>query len=85
MTRRKFLALGLLAFPAAVSADAALLEPTNLRVKNLILTPGGQIRFVQFSDFHYKGDTRYAAEVVETINRQNPAFVCFSGDLVEDK
>ncbi len=85
MTRRKFLALGALALPAAVGADAALIEPTHLRVKDLILTPGGALRFVQFTDFHYKGDADYAAEVVATINRQNPTFVCFTGDMVEDK
>ena len=85
MTRRKFLTLGALAFPAVVGADAAWVEPTNLCVKELTLTPGGSVRFVQFTDFHYKGDARYAAEVIATINRQSPAFVCFSGDLVEDK
>lgn len=85
MTRRKFLAIGVLAFPTAVGVDARLVEPTNLCVKELTLTPGGSVRFVQFTDFHYKGDDRYAAEVVQAINRQKPDFVCFSGDLVEDK
>lgn len=85
MTRRKFLALGALAFPSAIGADAALIEPTNLRVKTLSLRPGGDLRFVAFTDFHYKGDARYAAEVVGAINQLAPAFVCFSGDLVEDK
>ncbi|MEY2440081.1 MAG: uncharacterized protein QOI34_1466, partial [Verrucomicrobiota bacterium] len=38
-----------------------------------------------FSDFHYKGDEYYAAEVVARINQLKPDFVCFTGDLVEDK
>ena len=84
LTRRKFLALGALALPTAAYADASWVQPTNLIVKELTLRPGGT-RFVHFSDLHYKGDARYAAEVVAAINAQNPPFVCFSGDLVEDK
>lgn len=85
VTRRKFLALGALALPIAAGVDARFVEPTNLCVMKLALKPGGSLRFVQFTDFHYKGDARYAAEVIQTINQQSPAFVCFSGDLVEDK
>ena len=55
MTRRKFLTLGALAFPAAVGADAAWVEPTNLCVKELTLTPGGSVRFVQFTRFPLQG------------------------------
>ena len=84
LTRRKFLALGALALPTAAYADASWVQPTNLIVKELTLRPGGT-RFVHFSDLHYKGDARYAAEVVAAINAQSPPFVCFSGDLVEDK
>ena len=85
MTRRKFLALGALALPAAIGVDAACVEPTALRVTNLTLTPGGKLRFGQFSDWHYQGDAQYAAEVVRQINDLAPEFVCFTGDLVEDK
>ena len=85
MTRRKFLALGALALPAAVSADAALLEPTALQVTKLDRGNAAGARFVHFTDFHFKGDTRYAAELVRTINDLEPDFVCFTGDLVEDK
>ena len=75
MTRRKFLALGALALPAAAGVDAALIEPERLRVTKLMLNPG-KLRFVQFSDFHYKGDADYAAEVVAAINALEPEFVC---------
>ena len=85
MTRRKFLALGALALPAAVGVHARCIEPTALRVTNLTLTPGGKLRFVQFTDWHFKGDAGYAADVVRTINELTPEFVCFTGDLVEDK
>ena len=85
MTRRKFLGLSALAIPAAVGADARWIEPTSLRVTNLKLAGGGNCRFVHFTDFHYKGDASYAAEVVRTINELQPEFVCFTGDLVEEK
>lgn len=84
ITRRKFLALGALALPAAAGVNAAWIEPERLRVSELMLTPG-KVRFVQFSDLHYKGDEGYAAEVIRAINQLAPQFVCFTGDLVEDK
>jgi len=85
MTRRRFLTLGALALPAAAGVDAACIEPTALRVTNFTLVPRGRLRFVQFTDWHYKGDADYAAEVVHRINELTPEFVCFTGDLVEDK
>ncbi len=85
ITRRKFLGLTALALPAALGADARFIEPTSLRVTNFNLPGGpGDCRFVHFTDFHYKGDASYAAEVVRTINELAPEFVCFTGDLVED-
>lgn len=84
MTRRKFLALGALTLPAALGADVYT-EPTNLRTSRLSLKTKGDLRFVHFSDFHYKGDAAYAARVVRKINELKPEFVCFTGDLIEDK
>ncbi|MDQ2918980.1 MAG: metallophosphoesterase [Verrucomicrobiota bacterium] len=84
MTRRKFLGLSALALPAAVGADVCI-EPTNLRVRHLPLNKNGKTRFVHFTDFHYKGDTAYAEHVIRTINDLAPEFVCFTGDLVENK
>ena len=84
ITRRKFLGLTALALPAALGADARFIEPTALRVTKFNLGGGGACRFVHFTDFHHKGDVRYAAEVVRTINELAPEFVCFTGDLVED-
>jgi predicted MPP superfamily phosphohydrolase len=84
ITRRKFLGLSALALPAALGADARFIEPTSLRVTKFNLYGGGNCRFVHFTDFHHKGDVKYAAEVVRTINELEPEFVCFTGDLVED-
>ena len=85
ITRRKFLSLGALAVPALLGADAGLVEPTALRVTKLKLNGSGKCRFVHFSDLHHKGDVRYAAKVIRTINDLNPEFVCFTGDLVEER
>ncbi|HEV2805362.1 MAG TPA: metallophosphoesterase [Chthoniobacterales bacterium] len=83
LTRRKFLGLGALALPAVLGADSAAFETTALRVTEL-RHGKGNCRFVHFTDFHYKGDSEYAAEVVRTINQLRPDFVCFTGDLVEE-
>lgn len=85
ITRRKFLGLGALAFPAVVGIDAIVPAPPGLRVSNLKLNESGNCRFVHFSDLHYVGEKHYAAEVIGTINDLNPEFVCFTGDLVEDR
>jgi hypothetical protein len=83
ITRRKFLGLTALALPATLGVDAAAFETTTLRITKLRHGPG-DCRFVHFSDFHYKGDREYAAEVIRTINGLSPDFVCFTGDLVEE-
>ena len=40
---------------------------------------------LHFSDLHYKGDRGYTERVVNAINEAAPDFVCFTGDLVEDR
>jgi hypothetical protein len=85
ISRRKFLSFGALALPTLVGADALMLAPTRLRVSKLNLNAAGKCRFVHFSDFHYEGDADYAEEVIATINDLKPAFVCFTGDLVEKR
>jgi len=84
LTRRRFLRLGLLALPAAAGIDGRFAEPTWLRVTQLDLSPNPSCRFVHFSDLHYKGDGKYAARVIRTINQLEPEFVCFTGDLIEE-
>jgi hypothetical protein len=83
ITRRKFLGLSALALPAVLGTGSAAVDTTRLRVTNLRQGPG-TCRFVHFSDFHYKGDPHYAAEVIRTINDLSPNFVCFTGDLIEE-
>ena len=83
MTRREFLKLGAVALPTVFGVDARFVEPTALRIRQVKLNPAGKCRLVHFSDFHFKGNEEYAAEVVRTINELAPEFVCFTGDLVE--
>ena len=83
MTRRRFLKLTALAIPTAFAAETHFVEPTRLRIRAWDADPDGKLRFVHFTDFHFKGDRRYASEVVRQINALAPDFVCFTGDLVE--
>ena len=85
ISRRKFLTLSALAVPAVIGADARWVEPMSLRVTNLKLNKNAKSRFVHFTDFHHKGDVKYAAKMVRTINELRPEFVCFTGDIVENK
>lgn len=83
ISRRKFLGLSALALPTVLSADARMTP--RLRVTTLPLSDRPKCRFVHFCDFHHAGDSEYADEVVTAINRLRPDFVCFTGDLVEDR
>ena len=84
MTRRGFLKMTALALPVVVVVDTRLVEPTNLRVTHFKANPNGTLRFIHFSDFHHKGNTRYAERVIATINELEADFVCFTGDLIEE-
>lgn len=85
LTRRKFLALAFLAAPVAVAADATLIEPKWLKVRQLRIGTGPPThRLVHFTDLHHKGDRKYLQSVVARINALTPDFVCFTGDLIEE-
>ncbi|HEY5042996.1 MAG TPA: metallophosphoesterase [Verrucomicrobiae bacterium] len=86
ISRRKFIATTLLAMPFAVTADASLLEPTWLKVRQVRLDDARLgCRIVHFSDLHHKGDCEYLQSVVRRINSLSPDLVCFTGDIVEHK
>jgi predicted MPP superfamily phosphohydrolase len=96
-TRRKFLKIAGLSLPAMAGVHSAIIEPVRLQIRHfqanshslqtVAKTPNHQnrCRFVHFSDLHYRGDADYAAEIVRKINELKPDFVCFTGDLIEDK
>jgi hypothetical protein len=85
-SRRKFLLAAALATPGLMIADGRLLEPTWLKVQPVPLDgPKVGCRCVHFSDLHHKGDREYLQAVVSRINSLKPDFVCFTGDLIEQK
>lgn len=86
LNRRKFIITALLATPFAVAGDARVLEPQWVKTKHLRLAEGTPShRFVHFSDLHHKGDRAHTQSVVDRINSLSPDFVCFTGDIMEDK
>lgn len=85
-SRRRFLLAGIAASPLAAYGHARWLEPKWLKVRRLrIGTTEPSHRIVHLTDIHHKGDRPYLAEVVETVNALKPDFVCFTGDLIEEK
>lgn len=82
-SRRKLIAAAL-GTPLVGVAHAAGLEPSWLTVERFRLSEQPKHRFVQVSDIHHKGDRQFLEKVVRTINAQEPDFVCFTGDLIEE-
>ncbi len=86
ISRRQFILATLLATPVAVWGDAKFIEPTGVVVRRQQFGSGPVThRLVHFSDLHHKGDRRYLQTVADKINALAPDFVCFTGDLVEDR
>jgi len=86
LSRRRFILTTLLLAPGAVLAEAGGIEPDWVKVRQLRLTGDPpRHRFVHFSDLHHKGDRAHTQSVVDLINAQSPDFVCFTGDIIEEK
>ena len=86
INRRRFLTAALLGTPLVVAADAKWLEPEWVKLRHIRLAAGTpKHRFVHFTDVHHKGDRAYLSSVVQKINALSPEFVCFTGDLIEQK
>lgn len=86
VTRRRFLRALLYGTPALALADSLWIEPNWLATRRLNLATGTpQQRFVFFTDLHHKGDRKRLDSMVRKINALSPEFVCFGGDLVEEK
>lgn len=84
--RRRFLRLALYGSPGLAFAHMAVVEPHWLKVSRLSLAQGPPVaRFVHFTDQHFKGDHDWFARIVAEINALKPDFVCFTGDLIEEK
>jgi predicted MPP superfamily phosphohydrolase len=85
LNRRAFLRSVLYGTPLACAADTFMVEPEWLRVtRKRFPRNGPKMRFVHFTDLHFKGDEAYLKKVVRKINSVSPEFACFTGDIVED-
>jgi predicted MPP superfamily phosphohydrolase len=85
-SRRHFLLAAVLSCPAFAVADAKWLEPGWVRIRRIRFNKGKHAhRFVHFTDVHHKGDRAYLQSVVRKINAISPEFVCFTGDLIEQR
>ena len=84
--RRFFKRLAWYGTPLVALGDAGWVEPHWLKVNHRRFTDTSPVaRFVHFTDLHHKGDHKWLASVVERINALKPEFVCFTGDLIEEK
>jgi predicted MPP superfamily phosphohydrolase len=86
-TRRDFLRLGsysLVPYGLAFM-DGFFIERQWLKIQHLVLSKKPTCRIVHFTDVHHKGDIPYFEKVISKINSFQPDFVCFTGDLIEDK
>ena len=66
-------------------AYSFFIEPQWLTIKSVTLSESPTVTLIHISDTHYKGNRKYLTRVVETINKLDADFVCFTGDLVEEK
>ena len=86
ISRRRLLSLVLCGTPVLAVADALWLEPRWVIVRRVRLAKGKPVhRLVHFTDVHHKGDKAYLQSVIAKINALAPDFVCFTGDIVEEK
>lgn len=85
-----FISLLLLMLPAGCIFYAFKIEPYRLTVNEYCLTEKKQetesIKIVQFSDTHIKEDFTYGNlnKIVNSINKQDPDIVIFTGDLYDN-
>lgn len=85
ISRRAFVISALAAVPAGALLDACL-EQAWVKVRHLRIGQGEPShRFVHISDLHYRGSRSALERVVSSINTISPDFVCFTGDLIEEK
>ena len=86
ISRRKCDLSALPALPIAAFVDGGLIESTRVKIRRLRLGNAQPLcRLVHFSDLHHKGNREYLQSVVGKINSLAPDFVCFTGDLLEDR
>ena len=61
------------------------IEPKWVAVRTISISDNPTLTLIHISDIHYKGDKSYLKKVVKIINKTEADFVCFTGDLIEEK
>jgi predicted MPP superfamily phosphohydrolase len=74
----------LAAVPLLCLADAVLLEPRWIIVREHRLGPAPGCRIVHISDLHHRGGPAYLTRAMGLVNDLEPDLVCCTGDLAED-
>jgi len=64
---------------------SVMIEPEWILIRKIALSPNPQYILVHISDIHYKGNDSCLNRVISRINKMSPDFVCFTGDLVDEK
>ena len=84
LSRRQFISVLLTAIPGASIAHGITIEPERLRIGHYSLKVSGpSVRFVHFTDLHYRGESALTSKVAAEISRLRPRFACFTGDLID--
>lgn len=60
-----------------------LIEPRWAAIREVNINDKPEYCLVHITDIHYHGEQAFLSRVIDTINRLDPDFVCFTGDLVE--
>ncbi|SLM29801.1 conserved exported hypothetical protein [Desulfamplus magnetovallimortis] len=64
---------------------AFLIEPKWIHIEHITLSSHPRYQLVHISDIHFHGDKSFLNEIVNRINDISPDFVCFTGDLIDEK
>ena len=85
ISRRQLFRLGFYSLPALAIFNGFVIEPNWLKLKSIFIGNNPKRKVVHFSDLHYRGDQKYLTSIIKMINGACPDFVCFTGDIVENK
>ena len=64
---------------------ARFIEPHWIKIQTVNISDKPTLTIIHISDIHHKGDKKYLNRIIKRINRIQADFVCFTGDMIEDK
>lgn len=81
---RKWLLIISILLPVVVFFYSVFIEPYAIVVQHHDLPGIKNLRIVHIGDFHYHGSKKYVMRVIDLINQQNPDYVLFTGDFINE-